>query len=60
MGRTSGPFPLSFQKSDDSWEQVGGRFESEMDRVRRDDGWDLGTLGGRGLREDRVALGLRG
>lgn len=59
MGRTSGPFPLFLQKSDDSWEQVGG-VETEMDRVRRDDGWDLGTLSSRELREDRVAPGLRG
>lgn len=35
-------------------------FETEVDRVRRDDGWDLGPLGGRELREDRVAPGLRG
>lgn len=31
-----------------------------MDRVGKDDGWDLGALGGRGLREGRVDPGQGG
>lgn len=31
-----------------------------MDRVGKDDGWDLGALGGRGLQEGRVGKGVLG